>query len=199
MRIIKKIKYKFKYRDCKISNSNIENGALLKKCIICDNCDIRKNVSIDENSYINNNSNIMSGKIGKFCSIGYGVDIGMFEHPTDFVSTSPKIYKKSSEWDEIASPPIIGNDVWIGSKATILQGVTIGNGAIIAAGSVVTKDVPAYAIVAGIPAKIIRYRFSENIIEKLEKIEWWNKDNEWIEKNLELFNHPKRFADDLYE
>lgn len=180
----KKIKYKLKYKDCIICNSKIENGAILKKCIICENCDIRKNVIIDEYSYVNNNSNIISGKIGKYCSIGYGVDIGMFEHPTNMVSTSPKIY---DEFDCIKSIPIIGNDVWVGSKATVLQGVKIGDGAIIAAGAVVTKDVPPYAIVGGVPAKIIKYRFNKEIIKKLLEIKWWEKDKSWIDERKKLF------------
>lgn len=193
MNIIKKIKYKFKYKNCKIANSVIEDGAKLISCTICNNCDIRKNVLIDENSYINNNCNIISAIIGKYCSIGYNVDIGMFEHPIDFVSTSPKIYKNNSDWNEISNPPIIKNDVWIGSQAVILQGVTIGNGAVIASGAVVTKDVPPYAIVGGVPAKVIKYRFSQETIDKLQKIEWWNKDSIWINKNLYLFNDVERF------
>lgn len=147
---IKIIKNKIKYKDCVINTPYIKKGAILKKCKIAKNCDIRNNVMIGENSYVNCGSNIISGNIGKYCSIGYGVDIGMFEHPLNFVSTSTEIYKKYDiKWDELKQPPIIKNDVWIGSKATILQGVKIGNGAIVAAGAVVTKDVPAYAIVGG--------------------------------------------------
>ena len=185
-----------KYKDCDIATQNIEDGAILRKCRIAKGCDIRKNVEIGENTYVNVGSNIISGKIGKYCSIGYQVDIGMFEHPIDRVSTSTYIYKKQkNEWNELSNPPIIENDVWIGSKATILQGVKIGNGAIVAAGAVVTKDVPPYAIVAGIPAKIIKYRFDEKTIDRLQKTKWWDKSEEWIIQNIELFENPKIFLE----
>ena len=82
---------------------------------------------------------------------------------------------------------IIGNDVWVGYGATILRGVNIGNGAIIGAGAVVTKDVPPYAVVAGVPAKIIRFRFDDNKIDSLQKSNWWDKpfDYEWMVKMSE--------------
>lgn len=189
---------KLKYKDSVIDTPYIEDGSILHKCRISRNCDIRKNVEIEEHSYINCGSNIISGKIGKYCSIGYGVDIGMYEHPVNMVSTSTEIYKENSIWNELAKPPIIKNDVWIGSKATILQGVTIENGAIIAAGAVVTKDVPAYAIVGGVPAKIIKYRFDEEMRKKIEATEWWNKDEQWIEKNKRLFEDPEKFLEVFY-
>ena len=82
---------------------------------------------------------------------------------------------------------IKGNDVWIGSRATILGGVTIGHGAIIAAGAVVTKDVPPYAIVGGVPAKVIKYRFNEQQIEKLLSNPWWDKPIRWIKEHSQEF------------
>jgi len=105
-------------------------------------------------------------------SVAYGVRIGLPEHPVNMVSTSPKIYRniKSKDIKDVYFPPIIGNDVWIGANAIILQGVTIGDGAVIAAGAVVTKDVPPYAIVGGVPAKVIKYRFSDDVILKLLEI-----------------------------
>lgn len=90
--------------------------------------------------------------------------------------------------------PIIGNDVWIGANAIILQGVTIGDGAIIAAGAVVTKDVPPYAIVGGVPAKVIKYRFSDEVILKLLQIKWWDKPEEWIIQKLEKFTDVSGFV-----
>ncbi len=88
---------------------------------------------------------------------------------------------------------IIGNDVWIGDGAVIMNGITIGNGAIIAARAVVTKDVKAYSIVGGIPAKIIKMRFDENIINKLQEIRWWDWDEEKLEKNFKKFHNPEEF------
>lgn len=89
----------------------------------------------------------------------------------------------------ISNGPIkIANDVWIGAHTVILSGVQIGNGAIIGAGSIVTSDVPDYAIVAGNPAKVIKYRFDSQLIEKLLEIQWWNWPHEYILSNRDLFN-----------
>ena len=121
-------------------------------------------------------------KIGKYCSIAIGSMIGLDYHPCDFVSTSPVTYKNVQNMEKFKKVNI-GNDVWIGANAIVLpNGGNIGNGAIIGAGSVVTHDVPPYAIVAGVPAKIIRYRFNESQIEKLEKIQWWDFPKEIIEE-----------------
>ena len=87
----------------------------------------------------------------------------------------------------------IGNDVWIGRSAIVLSGVNIGNGAVIGAGSVVTKDVPDYAIVAGNPAKLIRYRFDEHTIQELQSLKWWAWPDEKIKQYAEYFVDPQQF------
>ena len=133
-------------------------------------------------------------EIGRYCSIGEGVQIGRHSHPLDFGSTSPLFYTNKSavlgtsvhhpaadheNMFKAKRPPTvfkkttIGNDVYIGHDAFIMPGVTIGDGAIIGARSVVTKDVPNYAIAVGTPAKIIRYRFNEEIISELTEYKWW--------------------------
>ena len=97
----------------------------------------------------------------------------------------PITFSANSYFDEFA-PIKIGNDVWVGARAIILDGVTIGDGAIVGAGAVVAKDVPAYAVVGGVPAKVLRYRFEQAEIDLLEQLKWWNKDIDWLRKNCEL-------------
>lgn len=134
-------------------------------------------------------------EIGRYCSIGEGVQIGRHSHPLDFGSTSPLFYTekkhvlgkaikhnaadknfsfKPARQPTVFKPTKIGNDVYIGHDAFIMPGVNIGNGAIVGARSVVTKDVPSYSIVAGVPAKIIRQRFAQTIIDELQRTKWWN-------------------------
>jgi len=153
--------------------------------------------TIGEFSYIGHNSNILCANIGKFCSISRHVNIGLSSHPINFLSTSPIFFSVNNAtghrwiekdvYDDNPTSIIIGNDVWIGMNATITGGVTVGNGAIIAAHSVVTKDVPPYAIVGGVPAKIIRYRFNDLIISKLERIRWWDLPEVMLKKNISIF------------
>jgi len=128
-------------------------------------------------------------RIGKFCSISGGVTIFLgAEHNTDWISTYPFSDANFTWWaaQGIHGHPrtkgdvVIGNDVWIGYKATIMSGVTIGDGACIGAHSVVTKDVPAYAVVAGNPAQLVRYRFGEEDIRFLLDLAWWNLPDDKI-------------------
>ena len=134
---------------------------------------------------------VRCASIGRYCSIAGGVRIGDHEHPTDWLSTSPFQYnpdrfgfsdaaddynvltEHEDEHSFRKGGPTIGNDVWIGSRVTILRGITIGHGAVVASAAVVTKDVPPYAIVGGVPAKVIRYRFDEDQIAQLLDLEWW--------------------------
>lgn len=165
------------FNGCKILNSNIPtNSKLYGPYSIIDS-------RIGEYSYISRNSLISKTIIGKYCSIGPNFLCGWGIHPTNGISTSPMFYsnKKQNGFSlceinkvEERRDIIIGNDVFIGANVTILDGVKIGNGAIIGAGTIVAKNVPDYAIVVGSPMKIIRYRFSEDQINKLLKIKWWD-------------------------
>lgn len=129
--------------------------------------------------------------IGNYCSIARGTAIQEHNHDSEAITTyfiKHRIFKEPFGADAISKGAItIGHDVWIGTQCVILTGVKIGNGAIIAANTVVTKDIPPYAIVGGTPAKIIKYRFSPEIIQKLESLQWWNWNIDKIKKNKDLF------------
>lgn len=153
-------------------------------------------VSIQIGNYTYGNPKIVSFSetnkllIGKFCSIADNVTIVLSEHSLNMVSTYPlkgRLIEKK-EVDQVSKGPvIIENDVQIGTGAIILSNVKISNGAVVGAGSVVTKDVPPYAIVAGTPAKVLRYRFTPEQINKLLKIKWWDWEIQKIRENIDLF------------
>jgi len=132
--------------------------------------------------------------IGNYCSIGSGAVFmmaGNQGHRTDWVSTFPfhfqaNIFKDSKNPYKKSGDTIVGHDVWIGSEAMIMAGVTIGSGAVIASRAVVTKDVEAYAVVGGNPAEVIKYRFSAEEIEKLLKLKWWDWSEEKIKENVTI-------------
>ena len=139
-------------------------------------------------------------KIGHYCSIAQEV---MFildaDHNVNTISTFPYKVKMFGEVNEGVSKGdiTVGDDVWIGFRSTILSGVTIGQGAVVAAGSVVTKDVPPYAIVGGVPAKVLKYRFKEDIIKELEKVDYESLSKSEIEDNLEKLYKPLTEAEQI--
>lgn len=154
------------------------------------------NSSMGRYSYCGYDCQIINCEIGSFCSIANNVSIGASMHPIEWVSTSPvfragrdSIKIKYSEHEYCGEKKtIIGHDVWIGERSLIKQGVTIGTGSIIGMGSVVTKDIEPYSIVAGCPAKLIRKRFDNSVIKKMFITQWWNKDDDWLKRNAEYFN-----------
>jgi virginiamycin A acetyltransferase len=139
-------------------------------------------------------------KMGKYCQVGAYVAIHTTNHPMNHLTT----YINKNLFDgELANLKKegtieIGHDVWIGHNAILVGSFRVGNGAIIAAGAVVTSDVPAYSIVGGIPAKVIRYRFSQNIIAEIEALAWWNKSEEELKLIKPLFLRDLSQQESLY-
>ncbi|MFC4209934.1 CatB-related O-acetyltransferase [Pedobacter lithocola] len=200
--ILNLYKFKKKHPSCeflsgaKISNSLFGNHSIIFNDVIIDSC------SIGDHTYIQKKSTIFNADIGKFCSIASQVSIGPGIHKVDGVSTHPAFYlrntplkKKFSDKDLFLpfKKTTIGHDVWIGERAILIDGISIGTGAIIAAGSVVTKDVEPYSVVGGVPAKHIKFRVGEDERELLLASKWWDFSDEWLSNNYILFGNVSEF------
>lgn len=156
---------------------------------------------MDRHSFCGYDCEIYNTDIGSFCSIANNVIIGGAAHPISWVSTSPAFYrgrdsikKKYSAFErEPEVRTIIGHDVWIGQYSLIKQGITVGTGAVVGMGSVVTKDVAPYTIVAGNPARVIRDRFSDELKEQLIESEWWKLDDATLEEAAKQIREPENF------
>lgn len=140
-------------------------------------------------SYIERDSEAIYSEIGKFCAIAAQVRLNALNHPLERVSQHKITYRpneyfphakldKAFRAKRMAEKVVIGHDVWIGHGATVLPGVTVGHGAVVAAGAVVTKDVPPYAIVAGVPARFLKWRFPPDIAARITRLAWWDWDHE---------------------
>ncbi|MGF1587431.1 MAG: CatB-related O-acetyltransferase [Bacteroidales bacterium] len=186
-------------------NNIFEGGNVIGK-----NSEIR-NSKLGYGTYISGQTKLNNVEIGRFCSIGQHVDNNFAQHPSAiWVSTHPSFFSTKKQagfcfvtdqkFEEIKycgktsqTINIIGNDVWIGNYVKILPGLKIGDGAIIATGAVITKDVEPYTIVGGVPAKLIKYRFEKHQIQWLLSFKWWHKELVWIKSQAENFSDINNF------
>lgn len=153
------------------------------------------NSKIGKRTSIGRFTKVRDSDIGEYCSISWDTTIGAVAHPFDRLTSHAFTYRRQfgvvkDDSNLKSKRTTIGNDVWIGCNCVIISGVSIGNGAIVGAGAVVTSDVPPFAIVGGVPAKVIRYRFDKETVSMIEKIKWWDWSDSQIKDNIELFSKP---------
>lgn len=161
------------YTDSIALNCQLDTGVVVRE-----NCFLR-DVKVGQECYINRGAEIYQADIARFCSIGQLAQLGPNEHLIDEISTCNQLYnfKLSNRLSAYNSPrTVVESDVWIGARAVVVRGIKLGVGAVVGAGSIVTKDVEPYTIVAGVPAKVIKKRFSKRDIGKLLESEWWCED-----------------------
>lgn len=184
----------------KLQIPSIKNSVISKNTYIGEKSLVYNSI-LNEYSYIGPNTSVVDVEIGKFCSIAGNCSIGMAQHDKSFATTSPVFFSGRNclniNFGEMVSQTnkmtIIGNDVWIGTNALIKSGIRIGDGAIIGMGSVVTKNVPPYSIVAGVPARIISMRFDNSLCDRMLNSEWWNLDHKILKKAAHKINNPLEF------
>ena len=195
------------YKNCRIVNSSVgdhvvvgEHSVLLDSTMEAysqvNRFSMVRHSVIGRYSYAGKNFMIISSEIGRFSSISWNVTIGGANHDYSKVTTHSFLYHPAFDmieegkplYDRFADDCIVGNDVWMGTGSQVLRGVRVGDGAVVGANAVVTHDVPPYAVVAGVPARIIRMRFDDKTIGRLLRIRWWDLEPALIRENVALFN-----------
>lgn len=201
MNIIRTLSFIWSKLFLKLHGTSVRGSQIHKTACIDIGCNVI-HCKMNRYSYLARNVWAIHVNIGSFCSIGDGAYLGGAEHPMNWVSTSPAFENVRNSFPKkrfakLELPPYkttsIGNDVWIGHNAVIIQGVSIGDGAVIGSNAVVTKDVPPYAVVGGVPAKIIKFRFDKETILFLQKVKWWNMPDTKLKDLGKCFNNIDKF------
>ena len=154
--------------------------------------------SIGNYNHIGNNTMMLNSIVGNYCSIAPNVKLGQLEHDLRCVSTNTHIFGPQNgltDFTGYKSKTVIGNDVWLAANVVVKQGVTVNTGAVIGAGAVVTKDIPPYAIAVGSPIRIIRYRMTEEQIAAMQRIQWWNWEDERLHEVEKMFEDIDGFIE----
>lgn len=162
--------------------------------------------TIGDHSYVQTGGILFATDVGRYCSIASAAQIGLPAHNVAWASSHPvfglsdaplvRLYRTENHWDEVPRT-FIGHDVWLGHGAMVTAGTRVGHGAVIAAGAVVTKDVAPYAIVGGVPARLLRYRFDDETCQRFLRAAWWERDEQWIARHSALFANPGILLDTL--
>lgn len=181
------------------SNVRIDAASRLERYNVLFSNTTLINSTLGDHSYVQAYALLYQADVGRYCSIASGAQIGLPPHDITWASSHPvfglrdtplvQIYRCDNGWAAIPRTTL-GHDVWVGHGALITAGVHVGHGAVIAAGAVVTRDVPPYAIVAGVPARLIRFRFEEDVRQRLLDAAWWDRGEEWISRHADTFVDP---------